>query len=107
MKTASRVLIASLAAAVALPLAVHAAKGDRKGKKDQTPAVAFATVDKDNDGSVTETEFVAAMKDTLGESAAKTRFATLDKDSNGKLTKEEYAAGSAEPKKKRKKKDAN
>jgi Ca2+-binding EF-hand superfamily protein len=103
MKNSPRILIAVLAAAIAFPATALAAKADRKNKKDAAPAVAFTTVDKDTDGSISKEEFVAAMKEKLGEDAAKARFATLDKDSSGKLSKEEYAADSGEVKKRRKK----
>lgn len=101
MKHSPRLVFALVAAALALPMSVEAAKADRKNKNDATPP-AFATVDKDNDGSVSKDEFVAAMKEKLGDDGAKARFATLDKDNNGKLSKEEYAAA-AETKKRRKK----
>lgn len=102
MKLAKRLVLATLATAIALPVVSFAAKGDRK-KKDDAPA--FAAVDKDSDGTVTQAEYVEALKGKLGEEVAKAQFAKLDKDSNGKLTKEEFGAADA-GKKKRKKKDA-
>ena len=102
MKTPSRIIIATLVAAIAFPFAAQAAKGDRK-KKDDSTAVTFETADKSKDGTVSSEEFVAAMKDKLGEDGAKARFETLDKDGDHKLTKEEFAAGATETKKKRKK----
>ena len=104
MKITHRILLAALAAAIALPVTASAAKGDRK-KKNDAPETTFATIDKDGDGVVTETEYLALMSKPLGESAAKARFAQLDKDTNGKLSKEEYAATGTETKKRRKKKD--
>lgn len=102
MKLTKRVLITTLVSAIALPLVGFAAKGERRKKdKDETPAVAFATVDKDSDASVTQAEYIAALKEKLGEEAAKTRFTALDKDSNGKLTKEEYEAEPAKADKKK------
>ncbi|MBI5690417.1 MAG: EF-hand domain-containing protein [Verrucomicrobia bacterium] len=98
----TRFTIAAVALAVALPGICLAAKADRKNKKNDTPA-AFATVDKNSDGSVSKEEFMAAMKEKLGESAADSRFTTLDKNSDGKLTKEEYDAGAGEAKKRRRK----
>ena len=96
----SRILLATLVAAVALPMA-FAAKGERK-KKD-TAGPDFAAVDKDTNGTISQVEFVAAMKDKLGEDSAKSKFAELDKDKDGSLSKEEFAAGAAPEKKKRKK----
>jgi hypothetical protein len=103
MKSTRRIIIAVLGAAIALPVSALAAKAERKNKKETGPAVAFATVDKDTDGSISKEEFVAALKEKLGEDSAKARFATLDKDSSGKLSKEEYAADTGEVKKRRKK----
>ena len=54
----------------------------------------FASIDKDGDGSISESEYVAALDGRAKADAAKKRFATLDKDGDGKLTKEEHAAGS-------------
>lgn len=102
MKLPTRILLLSLAAAIALPVAASAAKGDRK-KKNDSPETTFATLDKDGDGVVTQSEYVALMGKTLGEEAAKTRFSELDKDHDGKLTKEEYASTGTEKKKRKKK----
>lgn len=97
MKTTHRILISTLVAALALPLAVQAAKGDRK--KGDT-ADAFAKADKDGDGVVTEAEFIAAASGKGDEAAAKKRFARMDKDHDGKLTKEEFSAAAGKKKKK-------
>ena len=105
MKTTQRLLIATLAVAIALPAAVFAAKGDKK--KNATPASTFTSVDKDSDGAITEAEFLAAEKDKLTGEAAKARFAAMDKNHDGKLTKDEFVGTGDEPRKKRKKKDAN
>ena len=103
MKLIHRLIITTIAASLALPVAAIAAKADREKTGESLPA--FETVDKDNKGSVSKDQFVAALKEKLGsEDAAKTKFAALDKDSDGKLTKVEYAAGN-EPKKRKKKKD--
>ncbi len=103
MNLTKRLLVATLAAAIALPVATFAAKGDKK-KKDAAPAETFASVDKNGDGEITLEEFLASQKDKLGEEAAKARFATLDKNHDGKLTKDEFGAPD-EQKKKRKKKN--
>ena len=103
MKMPIRLILASLAAAIALPITASAAKADRK-KKD-SPETTFATIDKDGNGVVTPEEYVGLMGKTLGETAAKARFDELDKDKNGKLTKEEFAASGSGEKKKRKKKN--
>jgi Ca2+-binding EF-hand superfamily protein len=94
-------MFAALAAAFTLPFTAEAAKGDRKNKKQASPA--FSSVDKDGDGSITQEEYVAAMKDSIGEETAKTQFASLDKNKDGKLSKEEFEAGAAGKKEKKKK----
>ena len=104
MKSTSRILIALLAAAIALPVSALAAKADRKKNKAAADIPAFATVDKNSDESISESEFVTA-NEKLGADAAKTRFGMLDKNSDGKLSKEEYAAGATPEKRKRKKKN--
>lgn len=101
MKLTQRLLLSVLATAIALPVVALAAKADRKKKNE--PAVAFATIDKNNDSSLSKEEHAAAMKDKMSDEAAKSQFATLDKDNDGKLSKEEYAAAGGETKKKRKK----
>jgi Ca2+-binding EF-hand superfamily protein len=105
MKKSSHVIIAVLTAALACPVAVQAAKGERRNKNQEQEAlpVAFATADKDGDGSVSKEEFVAALKEKLGESGAASKFASLDKNNDGKLSKEEYSGGATETKKRRKK----
>ena len=50
-----------------------------------------------------EEEFLAALKEKLGEGGASSKFASLDKSADGKLTKEEYSGGETE--RKRRKKD--
>src|SRR6185369_9492103 len=100
MKLTKIALCAALVAAFSLPFTAEAAKGDRK-KKDAGPA--FSAVDKDGDGSISKEEYIAAMKDSIGEETAKTQFASLDKNSDGKLTKEEFDAGAAGKKKKKNK----
>jgi hypothetical protein len=106
-----RLVVSVVALAIALPVA-FAAKPDKKKKKDQAqntataPAVAFASADKDGDGVITQSEYVAAFKDSLGEDAAKVRFGQLDKNIDAKLSKEEYSVSPASTEtKKRKKKD--
>jgi len=99
MKLSKIVLCAALAAAFSLPFTAEAAKGDKK----KSAAPAFSTIDKDGKGEVTEAQYVAAMKDSIGEETAKTQFASMDKDKDGKLTKEEYEAGSAGKKGRKKK----
>jgi hypothetical protein len=102
MKLPYRIVITTLVAALALPIAAQAAKGERKKKE---PAPSFATADKDGDGKISETEFAAA-NEKLGAEAAKTQFGQLDKDHDGKLSKDEFASGGkrGERKKPRKKK---
>ncbi len=105
MKLTHRLLVVTFAAAVALPAVVFAAKGDKK--KNADPAATFATYDKDGDGSISEAEFLAAEKDKGTPEAAKARFAAMDKNNDGKIAKDEFTGGGDEPKKKRKKKNAN
>lgn len=96
----NRILIAATAALLSLPLALNAA--DEAPKKGP-----FMAADTDNDGKVTVTEYVAAMKGKLDETAAKAKFADLDKDKNGSLSREEFNAGGGEKKGGKKKKDGN
>jgi Ca2+-binding EF-hand superfamily protein len=105
MKKSSHVIVAALVTALACPIAVQAAKADRKNKNQQQEQlpVAFAAADTNGDGNVTKEEFVAALKEKLGEGGASSKFASLDKNSDGKLSKEEYSGGATEPKKRRKK----
>ena len=106
MKLSHRLLLVTIATAVALPSAVFAAKADKK--KNATPAATFATVDKDGDGNITEAEFLAAAQGKIADDVAKSRFAAMDKNHDGKITKDEFTGLGEEPaKKKRKKKDAN
>ena len=101
MKFSHRFIVSTLITALALPAVSFAAKGDRK-KAGAEALPAFATVDKDSNQSLSETEFVTA-NEKLGSVAAKARFELLDKDHDGKLSTEEYAAGSTPEKVKRKK----
>jgi len=96
-----RILIAALAASLSLPLALNAADENKK------KGGGFTTADADNDGKVTQSEYVAAVKNRLDEAAAKARFAELDKDKNGSLSREEFNAGGGGKKGGGKKKDAN
>lgn len=102
MKLTLRFVATLLIAALALPAAAFAAKGDRK-KAAAESGPAFATADKDSNQAISETEFVTA-NEKLGSTAAKARFELLDKDRDSKLSKEEYAAAAAPEKKRRKEK---
>ena len=106
MKNPSRIIPVALAAALLCPVALAAAKAERRDKKKQ-PAeqlpVAFAAADADGNGSVSKEEFLAALKEKLGVGGASSKFASLDKSADGKLTKEEYSGGETE--RKRRKKD--
>jgi Ca2+-binding EF-hand superfamily protein len=88
MKTSKTLLTATLAVALTVPFTAFAAKGDKK--KSDTPAAKFAAADKDADGSISEAEYITAMKDKLGEDEAKKHFAELDRNHDGKLTKAEF-----------------
>lgn len=89
MKLRTLAISAAILAALSLPVSTFA----KDKKSDKSPAAAFAKLDKNGDGVVTEAEYVEAMKDKLGEDGAKAHFAELDKDHDGKLTSEEFAAG--------------
>ena len=91
-----------LAATTSLSSIARAAKPEKQPDKQ---AAAFAEMDKNGDGVVTQAEYVDAMKDKLGDDGAKAHFAELDKDHDGKLTKEEFGLKTA--KKRGKKKAAN
>jgi Ca2+-binding EF-hand superfamily protein len=93
-----RILIAATIALLAIPLAAHAADGEKK----KSP---FVTADTDSDGKVSQAEYVTAMKGKLDDAAARTRFAELDKDRNGSLSREEFSTSTGE-KKARKKKES-
>lgn len=102
MKNSYRLLTLALVAALAVPAATFAAKGDRKEKGGN----AFTKIDTDGNGSITESEFVAANSKRGTAEAAKSKFASLDKNHDGKLDKAELAgAKNAGEKKGRKKKD--
>jgi len=81
----------ALAALLLLPLTLPAAEGTKK-------KAAFAAADTDGDGKVSQSEYIAAMKGKLDESAAKTRFAELDKDKNGSLSPEEFSTSTGQKK---------
>ena len=84
MKT--KIISTAVIAAFSMALAVNAAEERKKGG-------GFASLDKNNDGSVDKAEYMAspaAQKDT---GKAESRFKSLDKDGNGKLSKEEFEAG--------------
>jgi Ca2+-binding EF-hand superfamily protein len=106
MKFSHRIIVSTLIAALALPAVSFAAKGDRK-KAGAEALPAFATVDKDSNEAISESEFAAA-NGKLKSKAAKMRFDRLDKDHDGKLTKSEYALGATpENKQRRKEKPGN
>ncbi|MES2696802.1 MAG: EF-hand domain-containing protein [Verrucomicrobiota bacterium] len=93
------IIIAALAAALTIPLALHAADEKKKGP--------FMVADADNDGKVTQAEYVAAVKGKMDDTAAKAKFADLDKDKNGSLSRDEFNAGAGPKKGGGKKKDSN
>jgi Ca2+-binding EF-hand superfamily protein len=97
MKLSHRFLVSTLITALAFPALSFAAKGERKKPGEALPA--FATVDKDANETISETEFLAA-NEKVGAKPAKKRFDLLDKDRDGKVTKTEYAV-SATPEKQR------
>lgn len=106
MKNPSGIVLVALSAALICPVAVQAAKAERRDKKKQASEqlpVAFAAADADGNGSVSKEEFISALKEKLGEGGAASKFVALDKGADGKLSKEEYSGGTTE--RKRRKKD--
>lgn len=95
----NHITIAALAAFAILPLVSNAADE----KKTKGP---FAMADADNDGKVTQAEYLTAVKGKMDDVAARAKFAELDKDKNGSLSREEMNAGGGK-KGGGKKKDAN
>lgn len=81
MKSYKSLVIAVFAASLVLPLS---AQEKKKG---------FAAADKDGDGVLSETEYVAAFKGKGSEDDAKKRFSKLDTNSDKKLSPEELRAG--------------
>ncbi|HVS52714.1 MAG TPA: EF-hand domain-containing protein [Opitutaceae bacterium] len=94
MKTPLR--LTALVLALAFPFAAFAAKANKKRPDAKDPAAAFAELDKNGDGSISQQEYVDGMKDKLGEDGAKKHFAELDKNKDGQLSKEELNAAPAE-----------
>ena len=85
MKT--KIISTAVIAAFSMALAVNAAEGEKK------KGGGFASLDKNNDGSLSKEEYMAspaAQKDT---GKAEARFKSLDKNNDGKLSKEEFEAG--------------
>jgi hypothetical protein len=102
-----RVVAILVLVGLASPVA-FAAKADKKKKGEtagtEAPPPAFAKVDKDGNGSVSQSEYVAALKSEIGEDAAKLRFGALDKNFDGQLSKDEYNSTPPEAPKEKKKK---
>ena len=82
-------LLTVLAVVFGLSTATYAA--DKADKPARDPEAAFKMRDKDNDGSLTEAEFVGKAE---GDKATKAKelFTKLDKDKDGKVTLEEFKA---------------
>lgn len=92
MKLHHRILLITIASAIAAPGAVFAAKSD--GGKSKGKAPTFAAADKNSDGFVTKDEFLAAVQASGGNAkGAEKQFAAKDKDSDGKLSKQEFGGG--------------
>lgn len=85
------IVIAATAALLSLPLALNAA--DEAKKKGP-----FTVADANNDGKVTQAEYVAFTKGKMDEAAAKAKFTDLDKNKDGALSREEFNAGAGEKK---------
>jgi Ca2+-binding EF-hand superfamily protein len=85
---AKSLLFTLLLASPMIAMADEPTKPEAKPKKD--PEVIFKTMDRDNDGFVTEKEYLARKGDFVEQ--AKKAFAHFDKDGDGKLTLEEFSA---------------
>lgn len=77
------VSLAALAAALSLASVGFAADGNK-------PNRAFGKADTNGDGKISETEYVAAVKDKTDEAKAKTAFARRDKNKDGALSADEF-----------------
>ena len=90
-------LLAVLAVVFGLTAASYAADEAKADKPKRDPEAAFKMRDKDNDGSLTEAEFVGKLD---GEKATKAKelFTKLDKDKDSKVTLEEFKARRAKAK---------
>jgi hypothetical protein len=81
-------------AALALGVAAPSFAEDKKPEKKPaaSPADRFKAMDKDSDGSLTETEYLGKR---TGEAATKGKeqFAKRDANKDGKLSLEEFSAG--------------
>ena len=77
--------------AVVFSLTAVSQAADKADKKDRDPEAQFKMRDKDNDGNLTEAEFLGKLE---GDKATKAKelFARLDKDKDGKVTLEEFKA---------------
>jgi hypothetical protein len=67
------------------------AKPGKAAKGPSTPEKSFTRKDKDNDGFLSQEEFVGKATDAA-KTKAQAGFAQKDKDANGKLSLEEFAA---------------
>ncbi|WP_234906169.1 EF-hand domain-containing protein [Rhizobium rhizogenes] len=64
------------------------------GSSDQSPMdQLFASLDSDQDGKVSETEFVAGRPKDMSESDAENLFQSIDAQGSGSLTKDQFAEG--------------
>jgi len=64
------------------------------GSSDQSPMdQLFASLDSNQDGKVSKTEFVAGRPKDMSESDAENLFKSIDTQSSGSLTKDQFAEG--------------
>ena len=87
-----------MVSAVVACFAAPAFAADKKADKPKpNPEEAFKKMDKDNDGSLTEAEFLGKREGEKAE-AAKKMFAAKDANKDGKLSLEEFTAKVKKPK---------
>lgn len=64
------------------------------GSSDQSPMdQLFASLDSDQDGKISQKEFVAGRPKDMSESDAENLFASIDAENTGSLTKDQFAEG--------------
>ena len=93
-KLFSLLMVSAVVACFAAPSFAADKKAD---KPKPNPEEAFKKMDKNNDGSLTEAEFLGKREGEKAE-AAKKMFAAKDANKDGKLSLEEFTAKVKKPK---------